>query len=175
MRINRRIALLTSAAVVVGGMVGPALAEQVKIGLSQGTMNHPWRVAQVEGNKKYAQEHLKDVTLIVTDGQNTATKQVSDVESLLAQGVKVLILSPLTSDALTPVAKEAMDAGVPVVTLDRKVNTPVTLHIGAENKPIGVQAADEIAKAIGGKGNVIEIQGTAGASATVEWTSGAPQ
>jgi ribose transport system substrate-binding protein len=168
-RINRRGMLLTGSALVAMALAGAAQAEEkTKIGFSQGTMNHPWRVAQVEVNKKYAKDHYPDVDLIVTDGQNTSSKQVSDVESLLAQGIKVLILSPLTADALTPVAKEAMDAGIPVVTLDRKVNTPVTLHVGAENKPIGKQAADAIAEAIGEKGNVVEIQGTAGASATID-------
>ena len=70
--------------------------------------------------------NLPDVDLIVTNGENNASKQVTDVESLIAQGVKILIISPVTADALTPVVKQAMDAGIPVVTLDRKVNTDVT-------------------------------------------------
>lgn len=167
--INRRLALLTGVASLAAAIAtGPAFADEIKIGLSQGTMNHPWRVAMVDGNMKYAKAHYKDVNLIVTDGQNTSAKQVSDVESLLAQGIKVLMISPLTSDALTPVVKEAMDAGIPVITMDRKVNTPVTLHIGAENKPIGTQAAQELASVLGDKGNIVEIQGTASASATVD-------
>ena len=61
-----------------------------------------------------------------------------------------------------------MDAGIPVVTLDRKVNTDVTLHIGADNVLIGKTAGEFVCETLGGKGNVIEIQGTAGASATVD-------
>lgn len=143
-----------------------AVTKKVRIGFSQATMNHPWRVAMVEGNKKYAEEHFPDVDLVVTDGQGDASKQVSDVESLIAQKVDVLVISPLTSDALSPVVKKAMDAGIPVITLDRTVNTPVTLHIGAENKPIGTSVADFLNEKLGGKGNIVEIQGTAGASAT---------
>ena len=90
-------------------------------------MESSWRVNMVEGNKKYAESNLPDVDLIVTNGENNASKQVSDVESLIAQGIKILIISPVTADALTPVVKQAMDAGIPVVTLDRKVNTDVTL------------------------------------------------
>lgn len=136
------------------------------IGFSQGTMNHPWRVAMVEGNKAYAEKNLPDVELIVTDGQNSSAKQVADVESLLARGIDVLMISPLTSDALTPVVQQALDAGVKVVTLDRKVDIPVTVHVGALNLPIGEDAGKYLVEALGGKGNVIEIQGTAGASAT---------
>ena len=146
--------------------------DKIVIGFSQATMNHPWRVAMVDGNKKYAAEHYPDVNLVITDGQNQATKQVSDVESLMTRGIKVLIISPLQAQALTPVVKEAMDAKIPVVTLDREVNTKVTCHIGAENKPIGEDAGKFIAQKLGGKGNIVEIQGTAGASATVDRHSG---
>jgi ribose transport system substrate-binding protein len=145
-----------------------AAAEKFVIGFSQATMNHPWRVAMVEGNKKYEAEHYPDVDLVITDGQNQATKQVSDVESLMARGIKVLIISPLQAQALTPIVKQAMEANIPVVTLDRQVNTKVTCHIGAENKPIGVDAGKFIIQKLNGKGNVIEIQGTAGASATLD-------
>ncbi|CAN7742933.1 substrate-binding domain-containing protein [Mesorhizobium amorphae] len=154
-------------------MPGAVLAQdKIKIGFSQGTMNHPWRVAMVEGNKKYAAEHYPDVDLIVTDGNNDASKQVADVESLIAQGIKVLMISPLTEQALTPVVKEAMDAGIKVVTLDRKVNTPVTVHVGGENLPLGVGAGEFLAKKLNGKGNIIELQGTAGASATIDRNKG---
>jgi len=154
-------------------LTGAAFAdEKIKIGFSQGTMNHPWRVAMVEGNKKYAAEHYPDVDLIVTDGNNDASKQVADVENLIAQGIKVLMISPLTEQALTPVVKEAMDAGIKVVTLDRKVNTPVTVHVGGENLPLGVGAGEFLAKKLNGKGAIIELQGTAGASATIDRNKG---
>jgi ribose transport system substrate-binding protein len=159
--------LAASAAMLA--VSGPAGADdKVKIGFSQGTMESSWRVNMVEGNKKFAAANLPDVELIVTNGENNASKQVSDVESLIAQNVRTLIISPVTADALTPVVKQAMDAGIPVVTLDRKVNTDVTLHIGADNKLIGKTAGEFVCKALEGKGNVIEIQGTAGASATVD-------
>lgn len=136
------------------------------IGFSQCTTNHPWRVAMVEGNKKWVEENLPDVEFIVTDGQNDATKQVSDVDDLIARGVDVLMLSPLTSEALTGAAKRAMEAGIKVITIDRKVDTEVNAHIGAENKPIGEYAAKFLNEKLNGVGKIIEIQGTAGASAT---------
>jgi ribose transport system substrate-binding protein len=147
-------------------------ADKIVIGFSQATMRHPWRVAMVEGNKKYAAEHYPDVSLIITDGQNEPTKQVSDVESLMTRGIKVLIISPLQAQALTPIVKRVMAAKIPVVTLDRAVNTDVTCHIGAQNKSIGVDAGKFIIEKLNGKGNVIEIQGAAGVSATVDRHNG---
>ena len=134
------------------------------IGLSQSTMNNTWRVAMVEGNRSYATEHYPDVGLIVTDAQNSAATQTSDVETLLARGIKVLLLSAVESHALVPATREAMAQGVKVITLDRKVDTPVTAHVGANNRDIGFKAGEFMAQRMNGQGGVIEIQGSAGNS-----------
>jgi ribose transport system substrate-binding protein len=141
-------------------------AEKIVIGFSQATMNSQWRVAMTEGNKKYAEEHYPDVELVITDGQNQASQQINDVGSLMKQGIKVLIISPVQAEPLTPIVQQVMQANIPVVTLDREVNTKVTCRIGAENRPIGVDAGKFIIKKLDGTGNVVEIEGTVGASAT---------
>ena len=164
----RALQLMAGAGALIGLATSAFAQDKIKMGFSQGTMESSWRVNMVEGNKKYAEANLPDVDLIITNGENNASKQVSDVESLIAQGVQVLIISPVTADALTPVVKQAMDAGIPVVTLDRKVNTPVTVHIGADNVLIGKTAGEFVCTTLNGEGNVVEIQGTAGASATVD-------
>ena len=159
--------LCATLSLVSIGSNAPA-AEKIVIGFSQATMNSTWRVAMLEGNKKYAAEHYPEVELIVTDGQNQATKQVSDVKSLITQGIKVLIISPVQAEPLTPIVKQVMQANIPVVTLDREVNTRVTCQIGAQNRPIGVDAGKFIIEKLNGTGNVIEIEGTVGASATID-------
>src|SRR4029079_8632370 len=108
MRKTWTFAAASAAMLAIAG--APAKGDdKIKIGFSQGTMESAWRVNMVEGNRKYAEANLPDVDLIITNGENNASKQVSDVESLIAQGVKVLIISPVTADALTPVVKQAMD------------------------------------------------------------------
>jgi ribose transport system substrate-binding protein len=168
-RLSRRATvLLATTALLAGGAATARAEEPILIGFSQGTMHSSWRVHMVDGNKEYAEKNLPDVELIITNGEDNAGKQVADIESLMARGIKVLLMSPVTAEALTPVVTQVMDAGIPVVTMDRKVNTDVTLHIGADNKLIGQAAAHFVGKTLGGQGNVIEIQGTAGASATVD-------
>ena len=165
------LTLLATASIAVtqdDPLKGVDLSKKCKIGFSQGTMNHPWRVAMTEGNRKWAAEHLPNVDLVITDGQNSSAKQVSDVESLLAQNIDVLMISPLTEQALTPVVKDAMAAGIPVIALDRKVNTDVTTYITAQNEPIARQAGEFFVDKLAGKGNIIQIEGTAGASSAVE-------
>jgi ribose transport system substrate-binding protein len=163
---------LAGASIVAPGLLRAASGDKIKIGYSQCTLNHPWRVAQTDGNRIYCEKNYPDVELIITDGNNDSGKQVSDIESLLTQDIKVLMVAPLTADALTPIVKQAMSSGIPVVALDREVNTKVTCHIGAKNAPIGAAAAALLAKKLNGKGAIIELQGTAGASATVDRNKG---
>src|SRR6478609_8523455 len=135
-----RFTLFCATFLLVSICSSASAAEKIIIGFSQATMNSAWRIAMADGNKKYAAEHYPDVELIFTDGQNQAAKQVSDVSSLMTRGIKVLIISPVQAEPLTPIVKQAMDANIPVVTLDREVNTKVTCRIGAQNRPIGVDA-----------------------------------
>ena len=67
---------------------------------------------------------MPNAEVIVTDGQGDASKQDADVDDLIAQGIDVLLLTPLTADELTPAAERALDAGIPVITMDRAVNDP---------------------------------------------------
>ena len=171
MNVSRLALSLAVGAVAIAGVAyGPAFAQdKPKIGFSQGTMESSWRVNMVERNKKWFDENIADqADLIITNGENNASKQVTDVESLLAQDIDILVISPVTADALTPVVKQAMDAGVKVLTLDRSVNTAVTSHIGADNILIGNTAGKFVCELLGGEGTVGEIQGVAGASATVD-------
>lgn len=142
------------------------------VGLSQCTMNHPYRVAMVEENIAYAKENYPNMEIVATDGQNDAVKQSQDVEDLIAMGVDLLLISPLTSDGLTEAVQMAMDAGIPVVCLDRNVECDVTCFVWSDNVAMGANTADYLASLCDSTANIIEIQGTAGASATTDRHSG---
>lgn len=141
-----------------------------KVGFSQANNGDVWRINQTNNVEQYCKEYMPNVEVIVTDGQGEGSKQDADVDDLLAQGIDVLLLTPLTADVLTPAAQRALDAGVPVITLDRAVTIPVTQHIGADNKLIGSTAAQFVAEDLlgGNGGRVLEIQGVLGASATTD-------
>jgi ribose transport system substrate-binding protein len=149
------------------GAQGPG---KVVIGFSQANNGDVWRINQTNNVMDTCKSLMSDADVIVTDGQGKGEKQSADVDDLIARGAKVLLLTPLTADALTPAAQRAKDKGIPVVTLDRAVTIEVTQHIGADNKLIGRKAAEYIANTVlGGKGGkIIEIQGVLGASATTD-------
>lgn len=144
--------------------------EPVLIGFSQANNGDVWRINQTNNVQDTCSALMPEAEVVVTDGQGDAAKQSADVDDLISQGVDVLLLTPLTAEELTPAAQRALDAGIPVITLDRSVTAEVTQHIGADNKLIGRTAAQFVAETLlGGEGGkVIEIQGVLGASATTD-------
>jgi ribose transport system substrate-binding protein len=141
-----------------------------KVGFSQANNGDVWRINQTNNVQTYCKEVMPNVEVVVTDGQGENAKQDSDVSDLITQEIDVLLLTPNEAEPLTPAAQRALDAGIPVITLDREVTIPVTQHIGADNKLIGQRAAQFVAETLlGGQGGkVLEIQGTAAASATID-------
>ena len=168
---KRRTFIKTSiAAAAVSTVLRPfqmrAQGKQYVFGFSQATIVEPWRVQFNKEMQKEADKH-PEVKLIITDGQDKTEKQVADVESLIQQGIDVLLISPKESAGLTGVVLKAIDAKIPVIVLDRNVNTDkITQFIGGDNVVIGEAAGDYAVKELGGqgnaKGNIIELWGGMG-------------
>jgi ribose transport system substrate-binding protein len=164
-----RRTLLASVAIAAVLTAGVASAEdKIVIGFSQASSNSAHRNTMTKRNQAYAEENFKDSTLIVTNAEGKSDKQISDVESLMVQGMKVLMISAQDGDAIAPTIKAVMAAGIPVITLERSLKVPVTLHVGPHNKPIGVLAGKFIVDRLKGKGNVVEIKGDPAVAPAVE-------
>src|SRR5918912_439276 len=118
----RTTAAATAAATVLKPFLMRAQGRKYRFGFSQVTVVEPWRVQFNKDMKKEADKH-PELELIITDGQDKTEKQVADVENLIQQGVDVLLISPKESAGLTGVTLKAIDAGIPVIVLDRNVNT----------------------------------------------------
>ncbi len=103
---------------------------------------------------------------MVDDAQNDPTKQASQIEDLISKKVSLILLNPTDSNAVVPSVEKANAAGIPVITLDRSAASgKVATFIASDNVLGGKMAADFLCNAIGGKGNVVELQGTTGTSA----------
>jgi ribose transport system substrate-binding protein len=145
-------------------------ADTAVIGFSQANGGDEWRTNQNNNVRDYCAEYNPDAETIISDAQGDDAVQSGHVDEFIGRPVDVLLLTPNTDVGLNEAAKRAMAAGIPVITLDRKVIDPVTQHIGADNKLIGRTAAEYVSKTIlgGNGGKVIEIQGTQGSSATTD-------
>ncbi|MDQ2716031.1 MAG: substrate-binding domain-containing protein, partial [Chloroflexota bacterium] len=88
-----------------------------KVGFSQEVTNSPWRVAETNSIKTEAAKRGDQV--IVTDAQNSDSKQVSDIQSIIAQKPDVLLVAPLTEQGEVSAIKQAAAACIPVILVDR--------------------------------------------------------
>jgi ribose transport system substrate-binding protein len=137
------------------------------IGLSVSTLSNPFFVALRDGAE--AEARADDLKLLVVDSQNDPAKQIAGVEDLLQKKVSVILINPTDSDAVANVVKEATAAGVKVVSLDRAVNgAEVSSHVASDNVEGGRMAAQFLITRLGGKGNVVELEGIPGSSAARE-------
>lgn len=137
---------------------------KLTIGLSLSTMNNPFFVSIKEGAEKAAKE--TGANLIVVDAQNDSAKQVSGVEDLIQKKVDVLLLNPTDSNAIGTAVQDANKANIPVITVDRSATGgKVVSHIASDNVKGGEMAGEFILKSLGGKGNIVELQGIPGTSA----------
>jgi ribose transport system substrate-binding protein len=147
-----------SASTQPGATTGPGGKHYV-IGMSQANLGEPWRVQMNADIKKEADKH-PELTVIFKDAQNDTLQQRAQVEEFVSQPVDLLIISPKEAQPLTGPVAAAMDAGIPVIVLDRKlVGDKYTQFIGADNKKIGHAAGEWIKKTLNGKGNVVELEG----------------
>ena len=148
----------------------PKLKEKktYKVGISQTDSNNPWRLAETESVKSEAAK--RGFQLVYTDAAGSAAKQVADVNSMIAQGVDIILLAPREEKPLVPAVMAAKKAGIPVILLDRRVD-PIAkpgrdylTFIGSDFVEEGRRAADWLAKKTNGKATIIELEGTTGSS-----------
>lgn len=154
----RRLVVLVSLVVA-----GAAQAKDL-VGLSVSTLNNPFFVTLRDGAKAAASKAGLD--LVVLDAQDKADKQVGDIEDLVQRKVKVVLVNPTDAAAVVPAIQRANAAGVPVITVDRAAGGgKVAFHIASDNVAGGKMAGELICKLLGGKGNVVELEGIPGSSA----------
>ncbi|MDE2299539.1 MAG: ribose ABC transporter substrate-binding protein RbsB [Burkholderiales bacterium] len=160
--LRKAIPFVVGAGLLFGASAAALAAD--KIALVVSTLNNPFFVTLRDGAQ--AEAKVLGYDLVVLDSQNDPAKELANVEDVLRQGVKVLLLNPADSDAAKASVRAADEKKVPVITLDRAANgIKVASHIASDNVAGGKLAGELIAKQLGGKGNVVELQGIPGASA----------
>ena len=141
------------------------------VGLSISTLNNPFFVTLAEGAEAAAKE--LGIGISVVDAGDDVTKQVSDVEDLVAKGISVLIINPVDSDAVTGAVEAAMAKGVRVIAVDRAVNgVTIDCQIASDNVLGAELATQYIVDKLGEGAKVAELEGVPGASAAIDRSKG---
>jgi ribose transport system substrate-binding protein len=149
------------------GVSGHRTAKPVRIGYSQCNRGEPWREQMDRDIKASAAKH-PEVTLTMKDAQNEAVTQQAHVKEFIAAKVDLIVISPKDT-SLTAAVAEAMDAGIPVIVLDRKVDgDKFACFIGADNRLIGREVGKWVIAKTGGKGNVVELKGLSSSTPAAE-------
>jgi ribose transport system substrate-binding protein len=151
----------------------PAQSTPVTIAFSAPGADHGW-MAAITDNARAQAEELDGVTLKLAEGVTDSAAQADQIETLIASKPDALVILPNEGDALTPVALKAMEAGIPVVNVDREFAEPGAYRtlITGDNYGIGYTAGNYFADELKCSGNVVEIQGIAGISVTEDRSQG---
>jgi ribose transport system substrate-binding protein/inositol transport system substrate-binding protein len=171
MRIPRRIA---TAGLMAMALSAPAIADDKPlILLSVPGMNFPFFVHMMNDGLK-VEADKQGLATIEGDGQMSSPKQTADIEAALAKGVKGIVISPNEVDAMAPALQEAIDAKVPVVTVDRRVPsvTGIVGHVGADNVKGGEAQGNLVVKLFPDGATIMNLQGTPGASPAIDRSKG---
>jgi len=138
----------------------------LRIGFAQTGAESAWRTANSESMK--AEAARRGIDLKFSDGQGKQENQIRAVRSFITQGVDAIVLAPLVETGWDPVLREAKRAHIPVIITDRSIVTAdeslYACFLGSDFYAEGRMAAEWLAKKTGGKGRIVELQGTAGSA-----------
>jgi D-xylose transport system substrate-binding protein len=148
----------TTMAMIAGAFVATAsMAQEIIIGVSWSNFQEErWKTDEAAIKAVLAEA---GATYISTDAQSSSSKQLSDVESLIAQGANALIILAQDAQAIGPAVQAAADEGIPVVGYDRLIEDNRTFYLTFDNVEVGrMQARAVLAAAPGG--NYVMIKGS---------------
>ncbi len=148
--------ILAAVALTAGFAATSAMAE-MKVGVSWSNFQEErWKTD--EAAIKAALE-AAGATYVSADAQSSSAKQLSDIESLLGQGVNALIVLAQDTQAVIPAVQAAADQGIPVVAYDRLIEDPRAFYLTFDNVEVGRMQAREVLK-VAPKGNYVMIKGS---------------
>ncbi|MCX8571545.1 MULTISPECIES: ABC transporter substrate-binding protein [Hyphomicrobiales] len=163
MRKFATLALTTVAALAVSAF--STQAETFKIGLSNGWVGSEWRTQMIEQAQAAAaawKEKGVDVEVVVQSANVDVPGQIAHVRNFISEGVNAIIINPNSPTAFDPVFAQAKEAGILVIATDAEVSSPDATYVGIDQKAWGAAGAKWLAETLGGKGNVVAINGVAG-------------
>jgi len=169
--INRRLLVGSAMALFIASTSTAALAAD-KILASVPGLSFPFFVHMMNAFK--AEIEKQGYEVIESDGQVSSPKQTADIEAAITQGVKGIVISPNEVDAMAPALQQAVDANIPVVTVDRRVPSVegILAHVGADNVK-GREAQGNLILSLFPDGaTIINLQGQSGASPAIDRNKG---
>jgi len=145
-----------------------AEVETIVIGMTNANLANEHNAVYADAAQAYA-DSLENVELIIVDGAGSAETQVSQCENFVAQGVDVVIMLPYDAEGCEAGVQVCIDAGVPVFTSKAQIadQTIVPTYVGSNDISAGQIEISYIVETLGGKGNIVILEGLPGISAAI--------
>ncbi len=166
----KRMLIALAAAAILSS---PALA--AKIGVSMDKFDDNFLTVLRNGMSEYAKSQ-SGVTLQIEDAKDDVSKQLSQIQNFIANKVDAIIVNPVDTSATERMTKLAEEAGVPLVYVNRQpVDVdklgPKAAFVASNEKDSGTLETQQICKLLGGKGNILVMQGELSNQAAVQRTA----
>jgi len=162
------ISLLTPVLLVLSCASPEKKEIKFRIGFSQCHGADYWRQTMLDEMKRELSFH-ENVEFIYREAQANSKKQLEQIDELVKMRVDLLIISPHEIQPLSPDIEKIFDKGIPVVLIDRGINSKkYTAFVGASNYEVGQNAGRFAVSLLKGKGDVIEVMGLPNASPFID-------
>ncbi len=160
---------------LLGALAGIALisaahadTKNMRIAFSNNYAGNSWRQAMLKSYDIVTKKAVGDGIVGAADVFTTADKEVptqaAQIQNLILQGYNAIVINASSPDALNGAIKQAVDAGMVVVSFDGIVTEPGAYRVGVDFKDMGEQEVEQLAKRLPKGGNLLEIRGLAGTS-----------
>jgi putative xylitol transport system substrate-binding protein/inositol transport system substrate-binding protein len=145
--------------------------KKVVIGMTLYSLKNEFTVRLSNAAKKKAEE--LGAELKIYDGNYDPNTQINQVETMISDGVNAIILNPQDAKACAVAVDKAVAANIPVIGVNTRVDSDkLASYVGSKDVYAGELEMQRVADKIGGKGNIVILDGPLGQSAQLERTKG---
>ena len=171
---RRLLACLLVAAVGLGLLAPAMAADKYKIGYDIYFTGNSWSVQLYQEFKAEAEKNADKVEVTYVQSDLKTDKQIANIEDLITKGVDAIVTTPTSPTALIPVLKKAQAKGIKVVLLAATIRSKdYDSLVTVDDAEFGRVGAEWLVKQLGGKGDIIALNGIAGISASDDRWKGA--
>lgn len=153
--------LLAALLLLVAGC-GKDSGKKLRIGISIPAATHGWTggvVWSAERAKKNLEAENPDLQVIVTSSANTAD-QVNRIENLIARNVDALVVLAQEPGPISDICAKAARQGIFLVVVSNPLDQPVQdVFVNGDNRSFGAAAAKAMGRILGGKGDILMMEG----------------
>jgi len=163
MKTRKALILLVIILCVLASAVVVGAAKKKTVGVLICDFSDQFQVYMMDGMREAAAKY-PEIEFIYQDAKYDANTQMNQMENLIMRNVDAIIVMPVDAKASVPMVKQAVDAGIPIISVNRKLeNQEVAVsYAGSDSVESGEILMRQMAKLLGGKGNIAILEGQMG-------------